>query len=145
MKNFIKKEVNRLILKHDTNNPFEIAKGENIIILYENLGSIYGYYNKYARQKFIHLNENLDSDKLYLTCGHELGHSIIHPDSNTPFFRANSFYSINKLEKQANYFNAELRITDNLVDRHILSTYSVEQLAIYYNVPIELIKLKFNL
>lgn len=145
MKNYIKDEVNRLIKKHDTNNPFDIARGENIIILYENLGNINGYYNKYARQKFIHINENLDSCKQYLTCAHELGHATVHPDSNTPFFRDNSFYSINKLEKQANYFSAELILNDDILDKHVVLTYSIEQLSIFYNVPIELIKLKFNL
>ena len=47
MKNYIRNEVNRLIKKHRTNDPFEIAKGENIIILYENLGGINGYYNSF--------------------------------------------------------------------------------------------------
>jgi Zn-dependent peptidase ImmA (M78 family) len=145
MKNYIRNEVKRLIEKHDTNNPFDIARGEKIIVLYENLGNINGYYNKYARQKFIHINENLDLCKQYLTCTHELGHATIHPDSNTPFFRDNSFYSINKLERQANFFSAELIINDNIIDNHVLLTYSIEQLSIFYNVPIELIKLKFNL
>ncbi|WP_040192127.1 ImmA/IrrE family metallo-endopeptidase [Clostridium culturomicium] len=145
MKNYIKKEVNRLIKKYNTNNPFEIAKGENIIILFEKLGNINGYYNKYARQKFIHINEDLDFQSQFLTCAHELGHARIHPDSNTPFFRDNSFYSINKLEKQANYFSAELLIDANKIDKCLLGLYSVEQLAAIYNVPVELINLKFNL
>lgn len=145
MKIYIKNEVKRLIKKHKTNNPFEIAKGEKIIILYENLGSINGYYNKYARQKFIHINENLDYQGQLITCSHELGHAHIHPNSNTPFFRKNSFYSINKLEKQANYFSAELLVDESKIDRCLVELYSLEQLASIYNVPVELIKLKFGL
>lgn len=145
MKNYIKNEVKRLIKKYGTNNPFEIAHGENIIILYENLGSINGYYNKFVRQKFIHINENLNTEKQFLTCTHELGHARIHPNSNTPFFRENSYYSINKLEKQANFFSAELLINENKIDKCMLSLYSIEQLASIYNVPVELIKLKLSL
>ena len=145
MKVYIKNEVNKLVKKYRTNNPFEIAKGENIIILYENLGSINGYYNKYARQKFIHINENLDPVMQMTTCAHELGHAHIHPNSNTPFFRKNSFYSINKLEKQANYFSAQLLIDENRLDPCLLMLYSIEQLASFYNLPLELIKLKFQL
>ncbi len=145
MKNYIRNEVKRLTKKHATNNPFDIARGEKIIILYEDLGNINGYYNKYARQKFIHINGNLDSIMQTLTCAHELGHADIHPNSNTPFFRDNSFYSINKLEKQANYFSAQLLIDESKIDKCALGSYSIEQLASIYNVPIELIKLRFEL
>lgn len=145
MKEVIKNEVNRLVKKHGTNDPFKIATGENIIILYESLGGINGYYNKYARQKFIHINENLDEQGKIVTCSHELGHADIHPNSNTPFFRKSSFYSINKLEKQANYFSAELLIDENRIDKCMLSLFNIEQLASFYNVPVELIKLKFGL
>ena len=145
LKNYIKKEVSRLIKKYNTNNPFEIAKSENIIILFEKLGSINGYYNKYARQRFIHINEDLDFISQLVTCAHELGHATVHPNSNTPFFRSNSYYSINKLEKQANYFSAELLIDESKIDKCLLNLYSIDQLASLYNVPVELIKLKFNL
>ena len=145
MKDYIKFEVNRLIKKYKSNNPFEIAKGENIIILYENLGNINGYYNKYARQKFIHINQNLNYQDQLITCAHELGHVRIHPNSNTPFFRKNSYYSINKLEKQANFFTAELLIRTEYMEKCILDQHSIEQLASAYKVPVELIKLKFGL
>jgi hypothetical protein len=36
----IKGKVDSLVKKHKTNNPFEIASAENIIILLEPLGSI---------------------------------------------------------------------------------------------------------
>jgi Predicted Zn peptidase len=144
LKDFIKKEVARLKRKHKTNNPFDIAEGEKIIVIREPLGSIHGYYNKYARQKFIHVNSDLDEINQYITCGHELGHARLHPNSNTPCFRANTFYSIRKLERQANRFDAELLIDERLIDEFCLYHYSLEQLAAFYNVPIELVQIKFN-
>lgn len=141
MREYIKKEVTKLVKKYKSRNPFEIAQNENIIIILEELGSINGYYNKFARQKFIHININLSEEMQIVTCAHELGHSKLHPNANTPFFRNNTFYSINKLEKQANYFASELLID---TDRSIYE-YTIDQLARYYNIPIELVKIKYNI
>lgn len=141
MREYIKKEVTKLVKKYKSRNPFEIAQNENIIIILEELGSINGYYNKFARQKFIHININLSEEMQIVTCAHELGHSKLHPNANTPFFRNNTFYSINKLEKQANYFASELLID---MDRSIYE-YTIDQLARYYNIPIELVKIKYNI
>lgn len=142
MRSFIKNTVFNLIKKHNTNNPFEIASAENIIIIKEPLGSIYGYYNKKYRQQFIHINCDIDELKQYTTCCHELGHAIIHPNSNTPFLRSNTFCSINKLEKQANLFAAELIIKDDLIINY--KGYNLEHISLVENIPIELLKLKFE-
>ncbi len=141
LEDLIKKQVRKLVKKHKTNNPFEIAKEKNIIVIREPLGSIYGYYNKYARQRFIHINCNLDYHREILTCAHELGHIILHPNSNTPFLKANTFYSISKLERQANLFAAHLLIDDNLLDNY--KGYTLEQIALMENIPIELLHLRF--
>lgn len=142
MKNYIKNTVAQLTEKHNTNNPFEIANAENIIILKEPLGNINGYYNKKYRQQFIHINCNIDESSQYTTCCHELGHAILHPDSNTPFLRNNTFYSVNKLEKQANLFAAELIIQDDII--HNYENCNLEYISLTENIPIELLKLKFS-
>lgn len=145
MSGFIIKEVEKLKKKYKTNNPFEIAEGEKIIILYENLGTIRGYYNKYARQKFIHINENLDEVQKLVTCGHELAHARLHPNANTPMFREHTFYSINKMEKQANKFDAYLLTDLDRIDTCLLENCSYDQMAKMLNLPIELIKIRFNI
>lgn len=145
MNGFIINEVDKLKKKYGTNNPFDIAEGEEIIVMYEPLGSIKGYYNKYARQKFIHINEDLDEMQRLVTCGHELGHARLHPNANTPFFRSNTFYSLNKLEKQANKFDAHLLVDIDKVDRYLLEYCSYEQIAAVLNLPLELVKIRFNI
>ena len=50
----IKTKVEQLIDKYGTNDPFEIAKQENIHIIYINLGGKFGNYIKYKREKFLH-------------------------------------------------------------------------------------------
>ncbi len=145
MDTFIKKEVECLKNKYKTNNPFEIAKGEDIIIIKEPLGSIRGYYNKYARQKFIHINSDLDENSQYVICGHELGHARLHPNANTPMFRENTFYSINKFERHANEFDAYLLIDLDKIDKCLLQNCSCKQIAAVLNLPVELVKIRFNI
>lgn len=139
----INNKIEKLVKKYKTNNPFEIAKGENIIIIKEPLGLINGYYNKFVRQKMIHVNEDLSYSKQLFTCGHELGHAIFHPNANTPFLISNTFYSVNKLEKQANYFAARLLIPSDILT--VYSGYTLEQIACCESIPLPLLKVRFNI
>ena len=101
----IKGLAEQICKKYNSRDPFEIAEGRNIIVLYEPLGSIRGYYSKSLRQAFIHINQDLERQQALFTCGHELAHFILHPNTNTPFLRASTFFSVNKLEVQANQFS----------------------------------------
>lgn len=145
MNDFIIDEVNKLKKKYKTNNPFDIAEGEEIIIMREPLGAIRGYYNKYVRQKFIHINSDMNEVQQLVTCGHELGHAKLHPNANTPFFKKDTFFSVNKLERQANKFDAHLLIDSKELDQYLLENYSYEQIAAALNLPVELIKIRFNI
>ncbi|EAD9998202.1 toxin, partial [Listeria monocytogenes] len=46
MSEFIQQQIQKLVNIHETRNPFLIAKEKDIIILKEDLGEVYGYYNK---------------------------------------------------------------------------------------------------
>jgi Zn-dependent peptidase ImmA (M78 family) len=143
MRDNIDYKIEKLVKKHKTNNPFDIAKGENIIIFKEPLGSINGYYNKFVRQKMIHVNEDLTYSKQLFTCGHELGHAIFHPNANTPFLINNTFYSVDKLERQANYFAAKLLIPADILTMYY--GYTLEHIACAESIPLPLLKLRFNI
>lgn len=132
----IKGLAEQICKKYNSRDPFEIAEGRNIIILYEPLGSIRGYYSKSLRQKFIHINQDLERQQALFTCGHELAHSILHPDMNTPFLRASTFFSVNKLEVQANQFSVFMIYSDKklaqFLDRPICDA------ALYMGIPTNL-------
>ncbi len=145
MNDFIVNKVKKLKKKYGTNNPFEIAEYEGIIVLYEPLGTIRGFYNKYARQKFIHINSDLNECEQLVVCGHELGHSLLHTNSNTKFFKSNTFYSVDKLERQANKFDAYLLCDLDKIDKCLLENYSYNQIASILNLPVELIKIRFDI
>lgn len=96
-------EIEKLVKKYETNDPFKIARKKGIIILYGYFeDEVYGFYNKYRRQKFIHLNADLETNKLFFVCRHELVHAVFHPDENAAHMTAKSFGSTSKLEAQAN-------------------------------------------
>lgn len=125
----IHKIVEKLCRKYGTRNPFELARCRGIAVIYEDLGSVNGYYTCVLRMKQIHINSSLDSPERIYTASHELGHAVLHPNAHTPFLRKNTFFSIDKLERQADTFAAELLIPDELLFEAIDREYTIRQLA----------------
>lgn len=135
----IKKKIAYLKRKYDTNSPFTIASGLGIKIIYEDLGSINGYYNKMLRMKQIHINRNLPEHMKKFTCAHELGHALLHPNANTPFLKNNTLLSVDKLEIEANKFATELLIDDSVLEENReLTTGQLSRMLGYHEKLIEL-------
>lgn len=128
--------------KYGTSNPFKLAASMGIMVLYEDLGSMHGYYNKPFRIKQIHINQNLPEHLQAYTCAHELGHAVYHPDSNTPFLRGSTMLSVNKMEMEANKFAVELLISDEDLERY--REYSLEQISRIYGYHEALIRLRLK-
>ena len=131
----IKGTVNKLIKNNNTNNPFLICEALDIVVKYENLGSILGYCDT-------HFNSNALEEIHRFICAHELGHAILHPKINTPFLRNNTLFSVDKIERQANTFAVELLLPDKLLQEHEdINFYS---LAKCHGIPdgLETLKLK---
>lgn len=103
-------KIHDLISNYETRDPFHLAKSLNIIITEEDLGEIYGYYNRANRIKMIHINSKLDELNKRTTTAHELGHAVLHPDENTPMLSKSTIVSELKIEKEANYFATNLII-----------------------------------
>ena len=131
----IDKKLNLLVNNHQTRDPFKLADKLGVKIIMEDLGGIYGYYNKELRIKFIHLNNHISEDYLNFTCAHELAHSIFHSDSNTPFLSAQSLTSSLKIEMEANYFASNLRMDGSHEGLGIDNKYTILD---YYNLPLEM-------
>lgn len=112
----IKKIVKQLSKKYATNNPFKLCELLGIVVVFEQLGSIYGYYSKTNRFKVIHINENLPYLKQLSTCAHELGHAILHPEENTAFLKAYTYFPTSKIEAEANEFMLVLLFNQDLSD-----------------------------
>lgn len=144
-----REKVKSLVKKFKTRDPFAIAKGLGIIIKYKYLSDDYpkGMFKKMLRRRYIILNMNKISNEneLRVVMAHELGHAVLHNSDSAFFLHDHTFYSRGRFEKEANAFAAELLIDPSIIDELYIDSYSLNQLSNFYRVPIEFIKLKFNL
>lgn len=132
-----RKTVETLCRKHQTRDPLQICRELGIIVLFEPLGSIRGYYSCSHRFRVIHINQNLDERQRQFTCCHELGHAILHPKANTPFLRANTLFSIDRLEVEANRFAVCMLYPPEYLRREFEGC-GVHRIAESLNLPLEL-------
>lgn len=129
----IKRTVEKLMRKYNTNDPFKLAESLNIIVKYDDLGNTWGYFITYKRIKIIHINNNLEEWLQRYTCAHELGHSILHKGVPTPFLKKHTLFSIDKIERQANTFAVELLLPDNVIAQY--EGYTVHNIADIVGIP----------
>lgn len=142
----IQKKVRQLIKKYKTIDPFELADNLNIIVLFWYLHhEINGFYKLEQRNRFIVINKNLADEEQRFVCAHELGHAILHRNINTPFFRKYTFFSVDRIEMEANTFAVELLIPDDeLSEKRKRNTcLTIREIAQIFKVPQEVVRLKF--
>lgn len=140
----IKDYVMKIVKKHGTTNPFEIAKRKDIIVLFEDLGNTLGFYNTYKRFKFIHINNKINETTQRFVCAHELGHALLHPKANTPFLRNKTFFSVDRLEVEANTFAVELLLPDEMISEYQDTNLSIQEIAAIFGIPGDFSRLKTN-
>ncbi|WP_083957492.1 ImmA/IrrE family metallo-endopeptidase [Cytobacillus horneckiae] len=128
-------EAEKLIVTYKTNNPFELASYLNIHVYeWEFPSEIKCVYKYYKRNKFIYLNSNLDEKKKAFVCGHKIGHSFIHPKVNTFFLKSKTWYSKDRLEREAHLFSLSLL----LHNYKLTDFYNLEHLCRHFGIPTEL-------
>lgn len=142
-----RENVQKIIKKYHTRSPYELADRMGIIVHRNELGRINGYYYRAYRIKHIVLNRSLEymaPEERYVL-SHELGHSVMHPDANTPFLKANTYLSVNRLEIQANKFAMELLLSDEDIQEYYIDYgYSIDMLSRLWGYQKELIELRLK-
>ena len=128
--------------KYDTSDPFELARCLGIVVLFEELGTINGYFNTVCRQRFIHINQNLTDREVRLTLAHEIGHVLLHPTTNTYFLRSKTRFSVGSFEYEANLFAVCFLITDEELFEY--REFSLSQLSAVFGLPEELIEMRLK-
>ncbi|MEO4053417.1 ImmA/IrrE family metallo-endopeptidase [Solibacillus sp. CAU 1738] len=140
---WIRERVKQLTSKYNTSCPYQLAKSLKIHVLQHDLHpEIRGYYKYERRNRFIVINSNLDENYQRFVCAHELGHAVMHKKVNTPFMRQNTFLSVDRIEREANKFAAELLISDACLKDCIFEQMTTYDIASLHNVPLELVELK---
>lgn len=138
----IKKLAVDIAKRYKTHDPFIIANQKGILIQYESLGGIMGYYSEFKRLKVIHLNHNLAEHELSFVCAHELGHALLHTHVNTPFLKRHTLFSVDKIEREANTFAVELLLSDDVLREN--ADHSLYNIAGRIGIPTHLITLKLG-
>ncbi len=111
----IKKKANYLAKKYNSRNPFEIIKNLNAIVVFYPLNGVRGFYQYFQRNNIIYIDERLSRQEQILVCAHELGHMLLHRDTNALFMDSRTHFCTDKYENEANTFAAELLIPDSLI------------------------------
>lgn len=138
----IRSGVNNLCKKYKTRNPYELADALNIIVQHGNkMGKVRGFYLYDSRIKLICLSNSLSEYVERFVLAHEIGHSVMHPESCTPFLQT-TFWSVDRMEIEANKFAAELIISDEEIMDHW--EYTVDEWAMFYGLPRGIIELRFK-
>ena len=95
----IRNKVGQLVKEYGKSNPFELARALGIEVIFEPLGDSMGYFSRFKRTAIIHINESLPYKKQVSTCAHELGHVILHPDTNVAFLKSNTYFSTSRISR----------------------------------------------
>ena len=111
----IKQKATALAKKYNSRNPFEIIKNLNVILVYYPLKDVRGFYQFFQRNNIIYIDENLSENEQIMVCAHELGHMILHKNSNALFMDTRTHFVTTKYENEANTFAAELLIPDSII------------------------------
>lgn len=142
MKERIRKLAAYYIKLCGTNDPFEIANYINLRVFFVPLGNIAGYYKYMKHNRCIYINSDIENDSFRrIVMAHELGHAILHAKENCCFLKNHTFLSVQKIERQADLFAAELLISDSLLFDY--AGYTIEQIASNEGLNKALLELKF--
>ena len=104
----IKLRIKNLIKKYNTSDPAILCKKLGIIVLYDDLGDLKGYYKHPRGRKVIVVNSLLSKFAQIIVLAHELGHAVLHSNSTAAFLHNNIRFQNSIIENEANKFAAEL-------------------------------------
>jgi Zn-dependent peptidase ImmA (M78 family) len=136
----IKKIVQKLIHKFNTNDPFQLADLLGVITILKPLGKTKGWYKLIKKRKVIFINSMLDDFERRVVCAHELGHAIMHPTTNCKYLQNYTLLSVEKIEIEANRFCVFLLLPDDALAEYHGLTY--EEISKLTYIPAPIIKLR---
>lgn len=108
---------NAIYKKHNTTNPFEIAKNLDYTVIKMDMPlALKGYTTKHNRIRFIYINTLHDDNTQRFTCLHELAHIFLKHDDNIIFNACHTQFTNSKEENAANLFATLITLKDYDLD-----------------------------
>ena len=96
--------VRNLVTRHDTSDPYRIAKELNCLVYFVSLPpTVNGFWKCLLNRRIIALNKNLPEWQQTAVLSHELGHIVCH-GRYTAFSMRNVSYSNTRIEDEADEF-----------------------------------------
>jgi Zn-dependent peptidase ImmA (M78 family) len=137
----------RLVRQCETNDPFRIAREAGAEIFFRDLGKLKGMYACIKRNRYIVINQYMNSRLQRLVCAHELGHDQFHRSLATNrWMQEFMLYNMNQRpEYEANVFAAELLLQDGDIIEMSDSGLDIEQIARSMYSDVNLVALKLGL
>ena len=147
MRDYITRQVQELVRRRGTRDPFSLCRQLDLLLLYHPLGpKLKGYFFYQSRGGVVVINQELDEELQRVVCAHELGHALLHRDlaAGNALREFTLFSQTARPELEANYFAAELLIPDEEA-LPLLEECPVEEAACRLCVPPPLLDLKVRL
>lgn len=135
---------NTLIKKFSSRNPFDIAEGLGIHIMFIPLSCLKGVYKVINGCSFIILNQNNGDNLNKIVCAHELGHHVLHRKlAKNEIISESVIYDMSRQrELEANLFACQLLIDDEIVVEYIKEGFDIEKIAKLTETDPNLVALK---
>ncbi|SFR03326.1 ImmA/IrrE family metallo-endopeptidase [Desulfoscipio geothermicus] len=135
---YIKQFVKQLIEKHETNDPYRLARAIGIDIDEFPFRRIKGLILEIAENVTIVLNSNLPEWLKRIVLAHELGHRQLSPQGMGYFFMAEHTFMESRVEYEANKFAVELLTWGEEPEFNE----SMEHFAARVGLPVEMMRYK---
>lgn len=126
--NYIYKEVQELVDRYHTRDPYELMRQLGIQVLFRDLGSIRGLSTSVQGKGYVVINSEIPEIEQPPVAAHELGHSVLH-QSHVYLYSDTTLYGPDQPEYEANIFAAELLFQDEQILQ-----FQQEELASYFDL-----------
>ena len=133
---YIFSEVEKLQRKYKTRDPFELMNAFGVVVSMTDSfrrDGLKGFCTILNQTKYVVINNKLDIEEQRVVAGHECGHIVIHPHIlKLGAFKDHDVYqATGKAEREANFFAADLLVSDeevmDLMCSHDANFFSVAQ------------------
>ena len=135
----------RLIERHNTRDPFQLARLLGYYVKFINTKKQKGFCKIYLNNYFIFINSNMSPQMQRMTCAHELGHLLLHKEGLTKrdYLVEMEIFDITDVrELEANQFAANILIDDEELLGLLKEGYDVVRIASLLNVNVNMLMVK---
>ncbi len=143
-------KVRDIMEEYAESDPERLCWDLDIILEYEPMGATKqackDFFIRRLGISVITVNSELTDTFRRIITAHELGHAVLHTDiGERGFLDVGYFNEADDCEKEANFFAAELLLTDNDVLDAFPQCQTITEAASLLYVPVELLDLKLQL